>query len=320
MAEGRKSICLRSSPGAWVRVVPCPCRFNDALGLTHCRPAGNAGCDASVPDKGGREMKRLVTYYIGWDVGAWHCDKRRQSCDAIAIVDRAAEPVGEPWRENLSGLIGAASHWREWAQLVFEGCKAGAPEPEARFVLAIDAPLAFPKDFVKLVSGRGTCAGIRTYAENPLLFRRTEQRLFGRKRPLSAVQDALGSQATKAMCFVAKFAPEKKSCGVFSDGEEFMVIETYPGACERQLDSALPAAFRYREKSDERDALVCALIARLFDSRELHLECPQADDPFDEGWIWVPPRDGGFSVEHLRALQRAAKRRLRGSLHRQRRR
>ena len=40
----------------------------------------------------------------------------------------------------------------------------------------------------------------------------------------------IGSQATKGMHVLAKFAPQIESCGVWTDGG-FRAIETYPTAC-----------------------------------------------------------------------------------------
>ena len=39
------------------------------------------------------EGKTMATYYVGWDVGAWHCDKNTNSRDAIVIQDKESEDV-----------------------------------------------------------------------------------------------------------------------------------------------------------------------------------------------------------------------------------
>ncbi len=41
------------------------------------------------------------SYFVGWDVGAWNCDKNGTSRDAIVILDEQRVIVGEPWRGNL---------------------------------------------------------------------------------------------------------------------------------------------------------------------------------------------------------------------------
>ena len=33
------------------------------------------------------------TYYVGWDVGAWHCDKNTNSRDAIVVLDKKGKVV-----------------------------------------------------------------------------------------------------------------------------------------------------------------------------------------------------------------------------------
>lgn len=40
-------------------------------------------------------------YYIGWDVGAWNCDRNAASRDAIVILDAARRVIGTPGRGNL---------------------------------------------------------------------------------------------------------------------------------------------------------------------------------------------------------------------------
>ncbi len=125
---------------------------------------------------------------------------------------------------------------------------------------------------------------------NPYLFRETERYLFRHGlRPLSAVKDMIGSQATKGMHVLARFAPEVQRCGVWSDGGTLTAIEAYPSACKT---SALVAALRKDHAplghEDKEDALTCALIAWLFACEPHLLEAPDGDIPLDEGWIWVP--------------------------------
>lgn len=57
-----------------------------------------------------------ASYFIGWDVGAWHCDTNSKSRDAIVILDEALNIVGAPWRGNLRESINAAANAAEWLE------------------------------------------------------------------------------------------------------------------------------------------------------------------------------------------------------------
>jgi hypothetical protein len=32
-------------------------------------------------------MEQWASFFIGWDVGGWNCDKNRESRDALVILD-----------------------------------------------------------------------------------------------------------------------------------------------------------------------------------------------------------------------------------------
>jgi hypothetical protein len=50
-----------------------------------------------------------VGYAVGWDVGAWNCDKNPNSRDALVVLDEAGQCAGKPWRGNLRTHINAAA-------------------------------------------------------------------------------------------------------------------------------------------------------------------------------------------------------------------
>ena len=108
-------------------------------------------------------------------------------------------------------------------------------------------------------------------------------------KPLSAIKDMIGSQATKGMHALAKFAPQMPRCGVWSDGRGLAAIEAYPSACRASaMVKALQEPFGKLGHDDLDDALTCALIGHLFDSQPDALLPPAAFVPATEGWIWVP--------------------------------
>jgi hypothetical protein len=66
-------------------------------------------------------MKSAATkpvFFVGWDVGAWNCDRNGRSRDAIVILNESRSIIGKPWRGNLRECIISA-------QQTQKGLKAG---------------------------------------------------------------------------------------------------------------------------------------------------------------------------------------------------
>jgi predicted nuclease with RNAse H fold len=233
-----------------------------------------------------------TSFYIGWDVGGWNCGKNQKSRDAIVIIDSNLSIVGRPWRGNLRGLINESTSTGEFIRKLFCLAIANLKTDNARIILAIDTPLGFSNDFVGLVAGYSYVEPVESSGTNPYLFRKTERYLFQHGlRPLSAIKDMLGSQATKGIHVLAKFAPNVLRCGVWSNGESLTAIEVYPSACKSSTSiNALRQQVRYKsiDNQDEQDALSCALVAYLFENRSNDLIAPPDSVPESEGWIWIP--------------------------------
>lgn len=230
--------------------------------------------------------------YIGWDVGGWNCDKNGRSRDALVILDADLQLMGRPWRGNLRATINAAPSSAAFVDALLALCGAPAALGQAPSTLAIDTPLGFSQEFVRLISGLQAAGPLGQSDQNPYLFRQTERQLFtAGLRPLSAVKDMIGSQATKGMHVLARFAPAAARCGVWHQ-DRLTVIEAYPSACKRSaLVQGLQSAFGRLAHDDLDDALTCDLIAHLFATRPEVLTTPAPSVPVSEGWIWVP-RDG----------------------------
>jgi predicted nuclease with RNAse H fold len=231
------------------------------------------------------------TFFIGWDVGGWNCDNNRNSRDAIVIIDSELAIVGKPWRGNLRTSINESANSREFLSRLFSLCATSLPEDAAYITLAIDATLGFSEEFLQLLADKKHTGSIGQSRTNPYLFRQTERYLFERGlTALSPLKDMIGSQATKAMHVVAKFAPELRQCGVWGN-EWLTVIEAYPAACKHS-ESARTLQQQVNNppqpKSDEEDALICALVAHLFTKKPETLITPGYSVPVREGWIWVP--------------------------------
>lgn len=231
--------------------------------------------------------------FIGWDVGGWNCDKNQNSRDALVVLDHAGEMLGQPWRGNLRETINDATTTAAFLASLLALCKLGNPARSYHATLAIDAPLGFPEAFARMIAGGKPVDLIGRSAANPYLFRHTEQRLVAEGvTPLSAIKDMIGSQATKAMHVVARFAPQRLSPGIWTDGAHLTVIETYPALCRARLGSqaVIGSLPKTGPDADIPDAEVCARVARDFHLDRGCLEPPSNDTPASEGWIWAPRR------------------------------
>lgn len=229
-------------------------------------------------------------FFVGWDVGGWNCDRNANSRDAIVILSPERSIVGRPWRGNLREVINCSGDSSEWIGLLFSLCGADAPAFETFVTLAIDAPLGFSQELVSLVVDGRPVEKVGQSDSNAYLFRSTERYLISRGiRPLSAVKDMIGSQATKGIHVLAKFAHHRERCGVWSDGDRLEVIEAYPSPAKNSARMAdLKAPIGSLEHNDLHDALFCALIAWLFQHEPERLVYPPTGTPIEEGWIWLP--------------------------------
>lgn len=262
--------------------------------------------------------------FIGWDVGGWNCDRNPSSRDALVILDDQREVVGTPWRGNLRRAINESTSTASWIEALLKLCAVEPTEfSQAAVVMGIDTPLGFSDQFRNLLVTGKAVEVIGESASNPYLFRYTERYLFEKGlSPLSPVKDMIGSQATKGMHVLARFAPDRAACGVWSSSDRRLTaIEAYPSACKgsslmRELvapyvtdvryvipEERLVAGFESSEVSpatqqqvfshgldhvDHQDALVCALIAWLLQHQPDALAQPDVEVPESEGWIYVP--------------------------------
>ena len=132
----------------------------------------------------------IAQFYVGWDVGAWNCEKNPFSRDAIVILDSKNQIVGKPfgWR-NLRTQINNASSTEEWVETLFGLCDAELPDSPFHVTLAIDTPLGFSDAFRRLVDHlESVDQEIGSSSTNPYLFRGTELFLFRNEiTPLSAI-------------------------------------------------------------------------------------------------------------------------------------
>ena len=259
---------------------------------------------------------KVKKYYVGWDVGGWNCDKNPNSRDAISILDENLKLVGKPWRGNLKSIFNNALSQTDLIKSLFALCQVQSElgtqtNQNIHLYFGIDTPLGFSDEFRQLLTNPARfLSAIDGYADNAYVFRQTDRYLFSLGlKPLSPINDMIGSQATKGIHFLNKFigvAPIAK--GVWSR-EQFTAIEAYPSACKKsQLIHSLLQAFREKAEiealphklpeidsfqeaifhEDVRDSLVCALIAYLFNQKPQTLIQPMLETSSQEGWIFAP--------------------------------
>lgn len=237
-------------------------------------------------------MTERQTYFVGWDVGGWNCDKNRNSRDAVCVLQEQGqlEIVGRVRRGNIRDWINRHTTVQS---LVNEFCGTSIDEHDNVF-LAIDTPLGFSNAFRNLLSSRSIVEEIpQYYSDNPYLYRQTENWLFKTKfSPLSCIKDMIGSQSTKGIHLLARIGATTgpDHVGIWKN-ETTTAIEAYPTTCK---SSTLMASLRAKLALDELrhedhfDAVYCALTAFVFATNRDQLVGPTDEIDFEEGWIWAP--------------------------------
>ncbi len=235
--------------------------------------------------------------FLGWDVGAWHCQGGASRDALVLLTDEGGSlrAIGKPWRGNLRAAYNGGDGWDLLGELL--RLVVAAEHRWNQITLAIDAPLGWPTAFRELLDDVHPAAIATQKAQNPLLMRETERWLCARgHRPLSAVQDLIGSQATKGMAFLGALGLAAVGTGIWAAriGEtEVTAIEVYPAPCKHSqtiksvranLQSALPSD----ANSDLQDAQTCAILGAIYTLRPECLAPPAPAIDSREGWIWVP--------------------------------
>ena len=246
-------------------------------------------------------------FRVGWDVGGWHCDRNRESRDALAILEierSMPRAVGRRWRGNLRELL-MSKTGSELMIGMLALCRVPHAGDVSEVTVGIDTPLGWPRAMLDLVLGRATSSVPADDRVNSYTRRRTEIDLIERgiATPLSAVRDMIGSQSTKGIHFLRSAGLVERSPGVWRGGNNEMAIaaiETYPaaavatGGIDRlfeavyppvDTDAATPSAVAL---DDLDDAFRCAIVAHLFADEPDLLEPPPTKVPDGEGWIMLP--------------------------------
>lgn len=243
----------------------------------------------------------MKKYFVGWDVGAWYCDKNRNSRDAWFALGEEGEILSTiPFWGNCKDLILKHTDIKEFLKAIFKASGLTFSKYD-QITIAIDTPLGFPVGFRNLLSGealpaaeieKGTGKG---YKNNAYLFRATERFLathfelpekegnVGKNKqfiqPLSAIQHMIGAQATKGLHFLKHFNFENVSTGIWTN-DKVTAIEVYPATYTRLLSGyknpdrifVSRKNHQYQEvpfyktsENDIKDAYIAAILSRDFE-------------------------------------------------------
>lgn len=224
--------------------------------------------------------------YLGWDVGGWEGSK-----DGLAALQWSKpgqlQLLAAPTKTRLKPQIAAG-------ELTFERMLALCADTASadRPVLGIDAPLGWPAEFTRLVADEPADPPFYLPAENGEINNHLAYRISDRivyqlsgKKPMSAVFDRLGNNATKAVT-ACRLLLANNDNTILATGRmpvaQHVIIEVYPALWKRHASKAsrlnnkaaqaltncdLPPA-----GSDERDAVLAALTAACYDNQARGLQ------------------------------------------------
>ncbi|WP_280770820.1 DUF429 domain-containing protein [Salipaludibacillus daqingensis] len=238
---------------------------------------------------------------IGWDVGGWMgnnhgvaiCEWDRQS-NKLRWKGRATETsLPDDSLMSIEQLTGTADSSFEFDKL----------DDDTVVVIGIDAPLGYPVPFNKLIDG-GLPDMFKPSKEiyNPLAYRFTDKeiyRVFG-KKPLSAVFDRIGNNATLAI-FHARHWEREAEFKVYPFKEKDVtdnriILEVYPALVkEKRFGEVHDHLKQFLPKdtmpgTDAYDACICAIYAVASQTNGAILpklaEAPKNNDVKKEGWIY----------------------------------
>jgi predicted nuclease with RNAse H fold len=242
---------------------------------------------------------------IGWDVRGWRGTKQ-----AIVVLKFEKHKEHPQWwvsddfqfqpgqSFSLSSLVSRATGTEKQPWL----------EQADKIVVGIDAPLAFPRAFIDLLTNNKTSiTPSSTEMENPLAYRDCERWIYKQfgKKPLSATFDKLGNGATLALSLAHALVQEGFQLVPQTANDAVRaIIEVYPAMHKiepRRAAAAIEPIHRLIPTNvavgtDQYDAAICSILAALHAGCEDYLGLPLVSDiheGFDpaEGWIYALPAD-----------------------------
>lgn len=262
------------------------------------------------------------TYYIGWDVGAWHCNigDTPKSKDALFVIS-------SPESDNLSkhyywqGNLLAEYPQKDFFAILKSIFDITFDESD-KYYLAIDASLgvassafdvwnlSVERQIDKIELGCPVVLPQKKITKNSYTFRYTEdfisEYIFAgvNNIPKSVVKDRIGCQSIKALEFLRLWGMKWNPDRLFweRDDYEFYAYETYPAAsrqCPEFVLSTINNEVISKEvinRKDIEDAYICAATVKfIIENGVLFPQMAIKEDELKriekEGWIWLPTKE-----------------------------
>lgn len=235
---------------------------------------------------------------LGWDVGGWMGNKHGFALVRWTKGNNELEWLGNPIATripqdclfNPKRIISQFLCIEE--DTIFEDTKV---------VIAIDAPLGLPIDYMKMIKGQAIEANRpKREIDSRLAYRDTEREIyqvFG-KKPLSATFDRLGNNCSVAISHISEWC-KKYGYSVhpmtYGSNDGKVIIEVYPAIAKSEtLRAMIPK--NLSSKTDEYDAAICAIMGVSYGANGEFKKLPKLVEPPEnivspktEGWIYYMP-------------------------------
>ena len=246
-------------------------------------------------------MEKLIV--IGWDVGGW-----MGSNNGFSIIEYDYQSHSFEWK-GKSVELSIPDHSLFSLDYIIEKTDSlNIDLAEAKIIIAADAPLTYPKAFKELLENQKNDF-VKPDKEiyNPLAYRRTDRYIYEKfnKKPLSAVFDRLGTNASAAVVHIRKWMEERNFSlePVIQNSSSKIIIEVYPALLKESkyaeafepIKSMLPKDIN--KGTDAYDSALCALMGLAYDDKvkieglAKLVKAPEHDEEIrEEGWIYhFPP-------------------------------
>lgn len=241
---------------------------------------------------------------IGWDVGGWMGSNHGFSILLWNYKNKEYRWLGKSVELKIpdSSLFSLS--------YIFEKvtAKKDFEINQYQLVIAVDAPLAFPREFKNFINGsKKIFKRPEKEIYNQLAYRKTDLHIYERlgKKPLSAVFDRLGTNATAAISHVNKWEKEHQfSLQPIQDNKNKRdIIEVYPALLKASKYSAADQPFKsmlpegLKAGTDAYDSALCAIMGLAYGAGDQISKLPNLVGPEEidqdikeEGWIYYFPK------------------------------
>jgi hypothetical protein len=223
---------------------------------------------------------------IGWDVGGWYGSKQgiaMLSADPEGTIEFVDDPVTKRISKEV---IPSGNPVKFFSDLIgISNCVAN----NRKIILAVDAPLAVPENYRKLISvtedflnDEGNLFREKDHIDSKIFFRDCERWVKERfQKPMPCVGSWLGNNATLAQAYTVYWTNKNSNWSLLPQQKEQSnaknkIIEVYPATIkEEKRNSKIKEFFakkvengkkfqKLEEGTDEYDAAICALHALAF--------------------------------------------------------